>query len=378
MRVLHIIPNLKKGGAERLCLDIIKYLSKAEGVEVRLAVLEDVNEYITEYPQIKTCLLMDFVKPSITSSWGISLNNYRNLLNEFKPDIIHTHLFEADFLAHYSIDHKIKYVTHCHDNIHQLSNFKIKDIISKKRITELYEKKYIIRRYKECNNHFLAISINTKEYLKNVLPAALKKNIVLFPNAVDTSRFTNELNSDIKRPLKLVNVGSFVPKKNQRFLIDVMRELNKKNIKAELTLVGDGILKDKTIAYAKEQKCLDQIQFPGKIDRIESILNESHIYLHSAIYEPFGLVLLEAMAAGLPVICLDGGGNRDLIRNGDNGYIIGKRDPKLMADKIELLIKDASLRMKISENAYEFSKQFDIKLYVDKLLALYNSILKLE
>ena len=98
----------------------------------------------------------------------------------------------------------------------------------------------------------------------------------------------------------------------------------------------------------------------------------SHVYVHTAYYEPFGLVLLEAMAAGLPVISLDGKGNRDLIYDGENGFFIEDRKPAIFAKRIVELKHDTVLWKAFSNSGREFVKKFDIRAYVQKLLDIYK------
>jgi len=82
------------------------------------------------------------------------------------------------------------------------------------------------------------------------------------------------------------------------------------------------------------------------------------------------------MAAGLPVVTLDGKGNRDIIEQGKNGFMIYKQSAELFADKIIELIKNKELYQSMSAYAVEFAKKYDIKEYVDKLIDLYKMILK--
>jgi glycosyltransferase involved in cell wall biosynthesis len=108
----------------------------------------------------------------------------------------------------------------------------------------------------------------------------------------------------------------------------------------------------------------------GVSDDIASKLADSDIFLHTAHYEPFGLVLVEAMAAGLPVIALDGGGNRELIQNGGNGYIIDEALTSIFTDKIKEAARPENYTH-LSNGAISTASQYDILPYVTKLLDLY-------
>jgi len=376
MRVLHIIPYLIKGGAERLCLDMVRCMGKHKNIEVRLAVLNDNNEFKAEYSDVEYVILNDSIVPSVFGEWQVDVKSLDKLITDFNPDIIHSHLFEADFLAHYKANPKITYFTHFHDDMHQLKNFAWKDVLSKKRLTELYEKQFMIKQYKKVNNHFIAISEHTDEYLRKVLPESLKKNIHFLSNAIDTSLFMNDRVRIPEGLLRLINIASFVEKKNHKFLVDVAVELKQRAIAFELTLIGDGALKNDVREYAKKNGCAEQIKFLGNLDNVNKLLAEADIYVHSATYEPFGLVLVEAMAAGLPVVCLDGGGNRDIIEQGKNGYILKEQNSKLFADDILKIYASKQLYANMSTYARISVKKYDINNYTDKLIELYNHAVK--
>ena len=79
------------------------------------------------------------------------------------------------------------------------------------------------------------------------------------------------------------------------------------------------------------------------------------------------------MAAGLPVVTLDGRGNRDLIVQGKNGYMVYEQDTEQFADRILEIWNDKNKYNQMSAFAQDFARQYDIKPYVDKLLELYKS-----
>jgi glycosyltransferase involved in cell wall biosynthesis len=205
------------------------------------------------------------------------------------------------------------------------------------------------------------------------LPKKNHININLLLNAIDVSRFTNNIiRQGVKQKIRLVNIGSFVKKKNQMFLVDVANELNNNTVNFEIIFLGAGPLMEDVKAYAEKLGLNEQIMFKGKVEKVEDYLEDSDIYLHSATYEPLGLVLLEAMAVGLPVITLDGKGNRDLIEEGKNGYMIYDQDPEKFAQKIIFLVKNKSKYAEISSYCKQYAEKYDIKEYVNKLYLLYK------
>jgi spore coat protein SA len=78
------------------------------------------------------------------------------------------------------------------------------------------------------------------------------------------------------------------------------------------------------------------------------------------------------LASGLPVIALDGGGNREILQNGVNGFLIHQRNPERVADLVMTLFYDQDLSYKIACKGQEFASNFDIERYVDCLLEVYK------
>lgn len=373
MRVVHVIPSLRKGGAERLCLDIVRGLNALPGMEAKLAIMRDINEYAEEYPDVTPVVINSSVVPSILGKWQVEVEQWERFVREFRPDVIHSHLFEAEMMTRHSIVNGIRYFTHCHDNMPQMKRWHWNDLFNKQRITEAYERNFLVGQYEACENQFIAISADTEEYFKANLPMALARNVVRMPNAIDHSRFSANTASapDAGGELRLINIGSFVPKKNQRFLLHVLQHMRNEGVNASLTLVGDGPLREQVEKEAQALGLEKHIRFLGNVSNVESLLWESHVYLHSATYEPFGLVILEAMAAGLPVVALDGRGNRELHHDGKNGYMVKEQDPVTFASRILACTSDGSAWQGLHENAIEFSKVYDVEAYVQRLASLY-------
>lgn len=374
MRILHIIPNLKKGGAERLVLDICIEISKREGYDIYLVSLAESNDYKELSDKINYRAIPSKAIPSISSKPQIEIDELLIFINQFKPDIIHSHLFEAELVSHWQLINGITYITHCHDNMKQLQNCSFKTLISKQLLIHFYEKNILLNKYLKSSNSFIAISKHTESFFKKSLSNELRNRISLLPNAIMFDRFNSVANSKTAKSstIKLVNVGLIIPKKNQQFLLSIVAKLKVKGFDIQLTLLGFGYEFDKIKNLAQSMGIDKDVIMPGNVNNVEEYLSKSDIYVHSAYYEPFGLVLLEAMAAGLPVVCLDGGGNRDIIENGKNGFIIKDQNVDEFVERILELHNNQNLYTEISLYAQQYAMQYDIKPYVDKLLEIYH------
>ena len=369
LRILHVITNLKMGGAERLTIDICTKLAETPFIKVALVLLENEIEY--DLPNtFPIYVLKNKCQLSIKNPNRFDNSEFDNILLDFKPNILHSHLFESEIISHFTLYKNIRYFTHIHDNMRQ---FKPKFNISQKsNLTELYERNWIFKRYKKANNNFISISRDTTSFSIKYLPKKIAKNIFHLPNAIDTEKFNPQFKTHNKK-LKLITIGSLVTKKNHRFLIEVVHQLVLQNKDVELTIIGDGKLKKELQNRIKELNLNKHIHLIGNQKDIPGYLNNSSMYVHTATYEPFGLVLLEAMASGTPIVSIDGKGNKELITNYENGFILNQPTVSMFVDKVIELHEDKNLYQQFQENGIKFSQQYDMKNYIIKLINIYNS-----
>lgn len=394
MKILLVIPNLKKGGAERLVLDILKQLLLDKNFEAQLVIFRDEIEYQVEDIREFIQIIPSSVALSFKRKPVLRINELQTFIEQFMPDVIHTHLFEAEIVSRFCNYSKARWFTHVHDNMPQLKNLSFKLLANKQAVTNYFEKKILFKNYfRNGGTHFIAISSHTEAYIKSVQS---KYPVTLLHNAIDVKRFqnTNEFkqpitnsddsqttpnfqplthNASLLNPqpstLNLINIGSFVSKKNQNFLLDIIFELKARNFNVNCIFLGDGPTKKEVEMRAMDLNIINQCNFLGNVEQVEEYLWKSDVYVHTAIYEPLGLVLIEAMAAGLPIVTLDGHGNRDLMENGKNGFILKEQDPKMFATKIIEVYRN----QEIKEFNIRFARQYDIGNYTYKLLSIYNS-----
>lgn len=373
LRILHIIRSLHRSGAEKICIDICTELNKRKDIQVLLVSMSPENDFEKLTSNIPFTVINSKVFPSISGKSVIETKEYEKILDDFKPYIVHSHLFWSELLAKQCLRDNITYVSHCHDNMREFDNFKLDSVFSNMKLTALYEKRWILKRMKKCKNHFLTISKDTTDYFNNVLPREMR-NIYFLRNAINVKTYSKPENYKKKtKTLTLMNIGRFAKYKNQQFLINVAKELNSRNVKFKMYLAGEGTELNNVKLQAKKLNT-KSVVFLGNIDNVQNYLWESDIYLHSATYEPFGLVLIEAMAAGLPVLTTNGKGNIDVMEKDKNGYILPENVHEF-CNKINELSKNKALYSRLSKYCIEYSKKFDIVNYTDRLVYFYNQIL---
>ena len=384
-KVLFAIDSLALGGgAERLVFDIVEELQLRDTVEIFLVYFIDSNVYgyqnVKEWEQkinknVKL-IFCDYKLEFNILGKPLKINKkFNELLEQITPEVIHSHLPYSELITRLNILDDIKYFSHLHDNMKLFENKMWYQLRSRLDISNYFIRKWLMKHYIQCNNQFISISADTYAYYSTNLPSKLKNNIIRLPNAVNTNRFSAFRLKSIStnQKVKLVSVGSLVPKKNHLFLLDVVSILLNKGIDVELSILGGGDELNKMETKIKSLGIEKQVRLLGYTDKVEEELEKATFYVHSATYEPFGLAIVEGLAAGLPVICLDGRGNREFIENDRNGFLFYDINPEKFADKIIEYINNPNQYQKMSAYAKEVAKRYDIKNYVDRLIEIYNS-----
>jgi glycosyltransferase involved in cell wall biosynthesis len=146
----------------------------------------------------------------------------------------------------------------------------------------------------------------------------------------------------------------------------------------KLKIVGDGsevnFLKD----LADKINISNSVIFFGKFTNVIPFYSRMDIFVLPSILEGFGIVLLEAMAAGIPVVATNVDGIKEVVINMTNGLLVPSKNPEAIAQAVMRLIEDPELTNKIVVNGFERAKQFDIQNHIMKLEQLYANLLGVE
>lgn len=129
----------------------------------------------------------------------------------------------------------------------------------------------------------------------------------------------------------LINVGTLEPRKNQTYLLDILKEARGQGYELTLRLVGDGPDRECLVKKVSEYGLGDQVSFAGSVPDAAKLMTMARVYVHAAKAESFGISILEAMSSGLPVFAGRIGGIPDLLTDGVQGRFWPLDDPKTAA-----------------------------------------------
>jgi glycosyltransferase involved in cell wall biosynthesis len=174
------------------------------------------------------------------------------------------------------------------------------------------------------------------------------------PHCVDCSMFKP---GPKEKQIKILYVGRMNEEKGILSLLKIIEKINSKNVK--FVFVGKGPL-DQTIKEKSKTLPIEHLGFVKDRKNLAKIYSESDIFVLNSYAtehweELFGIVLVEAMASGLPVISTDCIGPKEIVKNNKNGFLIPQKDDKALSDKLNLLIKDKKLREKFGKNSRELA-----------------------
>jgi glycosyltransferase involved in cell wall biosynthesis len=367
------------GGAEILIGATARKLYSL-GHIVHIVCLQEHHETWPNYPDREDLLKeipISIIGGSVTFRFlrAPSIDNkaFVEYVTNFQPDVIHSHLYLSELLSRSKIFEGVKYFTHGHDNMVQLSALNLKTFFNKTLLANYWERRWLLKQYAQCKNQFVAISNDVKSYFSNNIPA-FKNRITYLPNAIDISRFENQRVYEQKsKSFHIVSIANLVPKKNHVFLIEVMNILVNRGIDVTMEVLGFGPLFEMLIEKTKNAGLENRLFFRGSVGDVPQRLWDADLYVHPAWYEPFGLVILEAMATGLPVVSLDGYGNRELIIENENGFMLpNNASANAFAEKIIFLIQNPEERIRMGKYSSQFVKKYDLNHYAQTLIDLYS------
>ncbi|EOU1468761.1 glycosyltransferase [Clostridium perfringens] len=349
-KIVIIVPSLTIGGAESMVYQLASELRKKELSLTVICIASKKNTYYEKELE-KNNVNIIYLNNNSKSDFKTLMKIYI-ILNKIRPNIIHTHLHTCIYAIPWALTHRVKFF----HTIHSEPKFEFS-----KRIRKIMKLMY------KCNIIIpIAISDIIKEKMKLEYKIPLNKIKTIY-NPVDVDKFY--LESKVSKDfIRFVSVGRLNENKNQKMLIEAFYEVQKEFPNIKLTLIGDGILREKLEYQVKKNKIDDKVEFYGNIDYVEKILNKSDIFVLTSIYEGLPISIIEAMACGLPIISTNVGGIKDIIDK--NGILIN--DLRELINSMKKLILDESLRISMGNKSLDEAKKYNKINIAEKYINLYN------
>ena len=211
-----------------------------------------------------------------------------------------------------------------------------------------------------------------------------KSKVRIVPNGVDVERFKPAGNSESRRKFGLGDepvvlfVGSLIPRKGLPFLVEAAKKIVKQQVNTKFLIVGDGPLKSQLTNSLKAADLLGNFSFLGnfKDEVLSDVYNCADVFVLPSIQEGQGIVLLEAQAAGKPVVAFDVGGVNEAVRNRETGLLVERGSIDGLANALLTLLGDRALREKLGDNGRRFvSENFTWDICAQRMLNVYREVL---
>ena len=350
-RVAIVLPYFALGGAETMVSRLASNINLDKiDVEVICIYGNPQNN------RLENSILNSEVKIKyIGKSKGFSLSAVYKLwkeLSSYHPTVVHTHLSACVYCTPWVLGHNVKML----HTIHSTPKFEL--IKPKKKIMSIM--------YRIGKAIPVAISKEIQDMMTEEYK--LRSEAELIYNPVDLDKFYK--NNEKHKGICLVTAGRLSKEKNQKMLVDAIKVLCQKYENLSLTILGDGPLKNELENYVEDKGLSDIIHLEGNVANVEEYFSKSDIFVLSSSYEGLPLVILEAMAAKLPIVSTDVGGIKDIVTN--NGLLVESENTDALVNVLEKVIEDKDLREELGNNSFENVQVFDSSIIADQYVQLYN------
>ena len=370
INIFYAIADSSLTGAPRHVLSLVKNLNMKD---FTVSVILPQGPLADELKKLK---INTFLVPMKHRADMGAVNRIKKLLRKYDPDILHVHGSRAGLFARMAakgLPIKIVYTEHTRALQFRLNN----PVLDWSHI----KARAMLDKWTTVN---IAVSNAVKEFLiKSKITRPDKIRVIYNGISSKPNKYIDTDTIDIitqyglkKRDVIIGTIGSLNIQKDTVTLIKAMPRVFKKIPTAKLVLVGSGPLKYMLQKIVKKLKISDKVIFTGTVKDISSILQLLTVFILPSRSEAFGISILEAMRANVPVIATRVGGIPEVITNNQNGILIDPGNHKVLASTIIRLLHNNKLQHKLIKNGIETVKKFSITKMVNETSQLYRTILR--
>ncbi|MGD2065244.1 MAG: glycosyltransferase family 4 protein [Dehalococcoidia bacterium] len=232
-------------------------------------------------------------------------------------------------------------------------------------------------------NRLIAVSQASARF--SYLLGFSERSVTVVPNGVDLSCFNGKIDPFAMR--EELGIGDepivatalrLIKGKSPELLISAFARVLKVIPSAKLVIAGSGQEEDNLSRQSKDLNIINSVFMMGKLpkERVAQLMAAANVFVLPSKMESFGLTLLEASAAGVPVVCANAGGIPEVFRDGFDALLYPPGDDDAMAKAMIRLIQDKELAKKLSANAVDTANKFTWERTAEQTLQVYEEVLQ--
>ena len=229
-----------------------------------------------------------------------------------------------------------------------------------------YSKKQLDDSVREVELSDFAVGASTFT-LKTLIKQGMAENCVhMAPYGVNIKDFKPRRDFRKIDKMRFLFVGSFSQRKGISYLLQAFKELENEGENISLTMAGRGIM-DYELVKSYELKCLEtHVNLP--LEKLVELMQESDVFVFPSICEGFGLVLIQAMATGMPLITTYNTSGPDFIEEGKDGFLIEAQDVETIKNKVRYFLQNPEEVKRMGQNAILKSKDFTWERFSSEII----------
>lgn len=337
---------------------------------------EDTEPFIFRYPSLRLPLSVDIPTALPVSSF------VDQLIPKLKLDVIHTHhpFLLGQTAAAKARDHNLPLVFTFHTQYQEYTHY---IPFPQEQVQEFLKNTVMnwMREFMRKCQHIVVPSESMRSILVN--DYGLVDRFTVIPTGIDTTPYKKANGIALRAEWGwtddtiIISAGRLAEEKNWTTLLQAFALAQKKLPDIRLVLIGDGPQAEELHQLAGELGVADHVKFTGKVpfDQIPNHLKAADLFAFASVTETQGLVTLEAMAAGLPVVAVAGSGTQDIVEDGAQGFLV-QNDPNDLAKGIVKLVKRPTLMKSFRTAALRKSRAYDNKRLARKMLKVYEQAIE--
>ena len=378
-KVLHIITRLVSGGADENTLFTVDGLDK-KGYEVDLLIGRQSEEKLAECLSAHRVIVMPQLVRDLHPLYDVvAFIRICSLIIRNRYDIVHTHTAKAGMLGRFAAKMcRIPVIVHTlhgstfHENLSPMMN----------RLYRFLERKAI-----KITDKTITVGEDLK---KRYLEAGVghENDYVTIRSGFDMSRFRLSEEEILRRrhavrkehglvdsDIVIGSASRLEPRKGHTYFLDAALQISQVNRRVKFLIAGNGYYGNDLKNYTKKIGLEQNVQFLGHRTDIEDVLCAMDIFVLSSLWEGLPRVLVQCSAIGKPIITFDIEGARELVVDGENGYVVPLKNVTQLSEKVSFLVNHPEKAREMGKKGrLKVTDDWDKQVMVEKIEKLYKDL----